>query len=113
MDLDPLAAAGYLRGSVYRATRRSQGTLAVAGTGADGPSDLEGYGGNWHSSQLCCQNVQSWPMTGPVRFRVANHVFHLGRIAPWSANNTKLTAGGHGPNLPGAGNWTSTHPVQV
>jgi translocation and assembly module TamB len=88
MDLDPLLQR-YLRGSVTGHSTFT-GTLAVRGP-ARRPSDLEVTA---ELAQLTAvlQNVKV-ANDGPVRFRVANHMFHL-EESRLVGDNTKLTAGG-------------------
>src|SRR5882672_2498055 len=88
MDLDPLLQR-YLRSSVTGHSTFT-GTLAVRGP-ARRPSDLEVTA---ELTQLTAvlQNVRV-ANDGPVRFRIANHVFHL-EEARLMGENTKLTAGG-------------------
>jgi translocation and assembly module TamB len=88
MDLDPLLQK-YLRG---RLTGHSTftGTAAVNGP-ARRPSDLE-VTAELTQITASLQNV-GVANDGPVRFRMANHVFHLDE-AHLVGDNTKLTAGG-------------------
>src|SRR5882724_822374 len=88
MDLDPLLQR-YLRGSVTGHSTFT-GTLAVRGP-ARRPSDLEVTA---ELAQLTAvlQNVKV-ANDGPVRFRVADHIFHL-EEARLIGDDTKLTAGG-------------------
>jgi translocation and assembly module TamB len=88
MDLDPLLQR-YLRGSVTGHSTFT-GTLAVRGP-ARRPSDLE-VTADLAQLTAVLQNVKV-ANDGPVRFRVANHVFHL-EEARLVGDNTKLTAGG-------------------
>jgi translocation and assembly module TamB len=88
MDLDPLLER-YLRSTVTGHSTFT-GTLTVRGP-ARRPSELE-VTAELAEIKAVLQNV-SVANDGPVRFRIANHVFHL-EEARLVGENTKLTAGG-------------------